>query len=49
MRSSGPLPRRSPAIFPDAEIRLLGTGHFALETNGQEITDLMRDFLHRIR
>ena len=25
----------------------LDTGHFALETHGQEIADLMRDFLNR--
>ncbi len=26
---------------------LIDTGHFALETHGQEIDDLMRDFLSR--
>jgi hypothetical protein len=26
---------------------LIDTGHFALETHGQEIADLMRDFLNR--
>jgi len=29
------------------EYHLLDTGHFALETHGQEIADLMRDFLNR--
>jgi len=29
------------------EFHLLDTGHFALETHGQEIADLMRDFLSR--
>ena len=29
------------------EYHLLDTGHFALETHGQEIADLMRDFLQR--
>ena len=29
------------------EYHLLDTGHFALETHGQEIADLMRDFLSR--
>ena len=29
------------------EFHLLDTGHFALETHGQEIADLMRVFLHR--
>jgi pimeloyl-ACP methyl ester carboxylesterase len=33
--------------LPDAEIHLLDAGHFALETHGQEIADLIRDFLHR--
>ena len=32
---------------PDAEIHLLDTGHFALETHCGEVADLMRDFLHR--
>jgi len=31
----------------DVEYHLLNTGHFALETHGQEIADLMRDFLDR--
>ena len=31
----------------DLEYHLLNTGHFALETHGQEIADLMRDFLGR--
>ena len=29
------------------EYHLLDTGHFALETHGQEIADLMHDFLNR--
>jgi len=29
------------------EYHLIDTGHFALETHGQEIADLMRDFLRR--
>ncbi len=32
---------------PDAEIHLLDTGHFALESNGPEIASLMLDFLDR--
>lgn len=35
--------------LPDAEIHLLDTGHFALETHGDEITDLIRAFLRRTR
>ena len=31
----------------DLEYHLIDTGHFALETDGQEIADLMRDFLDR--
>ncbi len=31
----------------NVEYHLIDTGHFALETHGQEIADLMRDFLHR--
>ena len=31
----------------DLEYHLLDTGHFALESHGQEIADLMRDFLDR--
>lgn len=31
--------------LPGAEIHLLDTGHFALETHGTEIADLIRDFL----
>ena len=30
---------------PDADIRLLDTGHFALETRSQEIADAMLAFL----
>jgi pimeloyl-ACP methyl ester carboxylesterase len=32
---------------PEAEIHLLETGHFALETDGPEIATLIRDFLER--
>jgi pimeloyl-ACP methyl ester carboxylesterase len=34
--------------LPDAEIHLLDTGHFALETHAAEIGALMRDFLRRV-
>ncbi|KUN17466.1 alpha/beta hydrolase [Streptomyces antibioticus] len=33
--------------LPKAEIHLLPTGHFALETHAAQIADLMRDFLDR--
>ncbi|MDV5146202.1 alpha/beta hydrolase [Streptomyces sp. SBC-4] len=33
--------------LPDAEIHLLEAGHFALETHGEEIAGLVRDFLGR--
>lgn len=33
--------------IPDAEIHLLDTGHFALETDHQEITETILDFLDR--
>jgi pimeloyl-ACP methyl ester carboxylesterase len=33
--------------LPDAELHLLETGHFALETHAAEIAALMRDFLAR--
>ncbi len=33
--------------LPDAEIHLLDTGHFALETHGKEISSLIIDFLNR--
>lgn len=33
--------------LPDAEIHLLDTGHFALETHGHEIAELILDFLNR--
>jgi pimeloyl-ACP methyl ester carboxylesterase len=33
--------------IPDAEIHLLNTGHFALETHHEEIAALMHDFLGR--
>jgi pimeloyl-ACP methyl ester carboxylesterase len=32
---------------PEAEVHLLGTGHFALETHGAEIAAAIRDFLGR--
>jgi pimeloyl-ACP methyl ester carboxylesterase len=34
--------------IPDAEVRLLDTGHFALETHAAEIAAAMRDFLGRV-
>ncbi|MEU0448821.1 alpha/beta fold hydrolase [Streptomyces tendae] len=34
--------------LPDAEIHLLDTGHFALETHLEEIAGRMRDFLARV-
>ena len=34
--------------LPDAEIHLLDAGHFALETHGDEIAALIRDFLQRV-
>ena len=33
--------------LPDAEVHLLDTGHFALETHHREVAALMRDFLAR--
>jgi pimeloyl-ACP methyl ester carboxylesterase len=33
--------------LPDAEVHLLNTGHFALETNLKEISALITDFLNR--
>jgi pimeloyl-ACP methyl ester carboxylesterase len=33
--------------IPDAEIHMIDTGHFALETNGPEIAGLIREFLGR--
>ena len=33
--------------IPDAEVRFLGTGHFALETHCNEIAAAIRDFLDR--
>jgi len=33
--------------LPNAEVHLLDTGHFALETHGAEIAELMRQFLGR--
>jgi hypothetical protein len=32
---------------PDAEVHLFDTGHFALETDGPEIGELIKDFLLR--
>ncbi len=34
--------------LPDAEIHLLDTGHFALETHHREIAQRIRDFLGRV-
>lgn len=33
--------------LPEAEIHMLDTGHFALETHGAEIASLIRDFMSR--
>lgn len=33
--------------LPDAEIHMLDTGHFALETHGKEMAELIADFLNR--
>ena len=33
--------------LPEAEVRLLDTGHFALETHGAEIAQAIADFLSR--
>ena len=45
-RSLSPqVPRRIKRDLPGAEIHLLDTGHFALETHGNEIAKLIRDFL----
>lgn len=33
--------------IPDADVRLLDTGHFAIETHAGEIADAIRDFLGR--
>jgi pimeloyl-ACP methyl ester carboxylesterase len=33
--------------MPNAEIHLLDTGHFALETHASEVGALIRDFLRR--
>jgi len=33
--------------IPDAEVHMLDTGHFALETHGPEIAGLIRDFMDR--
>jgi pimeloyl-ACP methyl ester carboxylesterase len=45
------LPRGAEAYrrdIPDAEVRFLDTGHFALETHAAEIGAAMRDFLGRV-
>ena len=34
--------------IPDAEVRLLDTGHFALETHSSEIASAMQEFLGRV-
>jgi pimeloyl-ACP methyl ester carboxylesterase len=34
--------------LPNAEIHLLDAGHFALETHGDQIAQLVRDFLQRV-
>jgi pimeloyl-ACP methyl ester carboxylesterase len=34
------------ADIPGADVRLLDTGHFALETHAVEIAQAIRDFLH---
>lgn len=34
--------------LPDAEIHLLASGHFALESHLEDITERMRDFLARV-
>jgi pimeloyl-ACP methyl ester carboxylesterase len=34
--------------LPDAEIHLLDAGHYALETSGEEIAELVRTFLGRV-
>ena len=34
--------------LPDAEIHLLDAGHFALESSGEDITNLVRSFLRRV-
>ncbi len=34
--------------LPDAEIHLLDAGHYALESSGTEITDIVRTFLRRV-
>ena len=33
--------------IPDADVRFLDTGHFALETHAKEIADVIGDFLIR--
>jgi len=47
------LPARGAAPYrrdlPDAEIYLLATGHFALETHGEEIASRIEGFLAPLR
>jgi surfactin synthase thioesterase subunit len=43
--ASGAAPYRHD--IPDAEVHMLDTGHFALETNGAEMAALIREFLGR--
>ena len=42
-----PFARPTGIDIPDAEVHLLDTGHFALETHAPEIASYMRDFLSR--
>lgn len=48
----GYMPRDSALAYlrdlPDAEVHLLDGGHWALETNLDEIAGLIRDFLDRV-
>ena len=32
--------------LPNAELHILDTGHFALEEDGDQIADLIRDFIY---
>jgi pimeloyl-ACP methyl ester carboxylesterase len=34
--------------LPNAEMHILDTGHFALEEDGHQISELIRDFMHRL-
>jgi pimeloyl-ACP methyl ester carboxylesterase len=42
------LPHGYPSSLPDAELHLLDGGHWALETNLDEIVALTREFLERV-